>query len=60
MQVLHQCFYETYAADIAMLFFKLFHAAEFQPGAALGFCWRQPRLDELRNLLIKVEAKFFF
>src|SRR6266704_2610987 len=56
--VLHQRFDEAHAARIAMFLFELFHSAEFQTRPTLGLLRRQAGLDELRDLLLEVEAQF--
>ncbi len=56
--VLQQRFDEAHPARIAMFLFELFHSAEFQTSPTLGLFRRQAGLDELRDLLLEVEAQF--
>src|SRR5258708_4868011 len=55
--VLQQRFDEGHPACIAMLFFKLFHSAEFQARPALGFLRWHTVLHELRDLFLEVKAQ---
>src|SRR5216683_7918269 len=56
--ILDQHFDEADPAGIAMFLYDLFYSAEFQPGAALGFCRDQAQLDKLRDLILEVKAQF--